>query len=93
MISIYVWDKIGFFNYVIVSFIILSIFGYLHTYRWKSSDSLDKDSEEQQNRDKCFSKLVYSAMFWPAAITYFPIVFIQRERERKERIIREIIES
>ncbi|MFA5202863.1 MAG: hypothetical protein WC708_00405 [Lentisphaeria bacterium] len=48
---------------------------------------MDKSEKEDSN------KLVYSAIFWPAAIAYFPAIFIRKERERKERMIREIIES
>jgi len=87
MMSIYVWSKIGFYNYMIVSFIVLSVFGYLYNFRWEPPFPMDKSEKEDSN------KLVYSAIFWPAAIAYFPAIFIRKERERKERMIREIIES
>lgn len=87
-ISIYVWGRIGFIKYITVSFIFFGIFGYLYNFRWGLPPfPVDKSEKEDSN------KLIYSAMFWPAAIAYFPVIFMRKERERKERIIREIIES
>lgn len=87
MISIYVWGRIGFIRYITISSIFFGVFGYLYNFRWAPPFPMDKSEKEESN------KLIYSAIFWPAAIAYFPVIFIRKERERKERMVREIIES
>jgi hypothetical protein len=86
--SLYVLGKIGLCSYAIIAFIFLCVFGYLYNFRWTP---LMFPMDESEKRDS--ERLIYSAVFWPAAIVYFPAIFIRKERERKERMIREIMDS
>ena len=87
-ISLYVLGRIGFLSYTIISFIFLYVFGYLYNFRWAPPPfPMDKSEKEETN------KLIYSALFWPAAAVYLPAIFVRKERERKERMIEEIMNS